>query len=179
MDEREKILVEQCKVGNRQAMSKLYELYYRPMFNTAYRIVNDFHFAEDIMHEAFIKAFEHIRSFRGDASFGAWLKRIIINESLQWIKKYGNFNTGEDETKYDMPYNDEDPELPGAGPQELLQAMRGLKDNYRTILSLYYMEGYDYAEISQILGISYQNARTMLSRAKAALRKLLDENKKR
>ena len=176
MDEREKILIRQCKAGNTNAMSRLYELYYRPMFNTAYRIVNDFHFAEDVMHEAFIKAFEHIHSFRGDAGFGAWLKRIIINESLQWIKKYGNFNTGEDESKFDKPDTDA-PDPLSVPPEELLKAMRRLKDNYRTILSLYYIEGYDYEEISQIMGISYQNARTMLSRAKASLKKILTENK--
>ncbi len=177
MNPKEKILVEQCKKGDIKAMNALYDMYYKPLFNTAYRIVNDFHFAEDVMHEAFIKAFQRIHSFRGEASFGAWLKRIIINESLQWIKKYGNFNAHEDEKMFDHAEDHKELDLRDNDPKEMLKILRSLKDNYRTILSLYYMEGYDYEEIAQIMGISYQNARTMMSRAKSALRKLINENK--
>ncbi len=176
MNEKERILIEKCKQGDTKAMSMLYEMYYRPMFNTALRIVNDFHFAEDVMHEAFIKAFERIESFRGSASFGAWLKRIIINESLQWIKKYGRFSTNRNENEFEAVEEPDETDWPSEKPEKIIRAMRKLRDNYRTILSLYYMEGYDYEEITQIMGISYENARTMLSRAKAALKKILTEN---
>jgi len=88
----ERTLIDRVKHGDTEAMQMLYERYYRPMFNTAYRIVNDFHFAEDVMHEAFLKAFDRIGTFEGRAPFGAWLKRIVVNESLQWLRKYGRFS---------------------------------------------------------------------------------------
>jgi len=183
MNKKDKILVERIKKGDKQAMAEIYDTYYKPMFNTAYRIVNDFHFAEDVLHEAFIKAFTHIHQYKGTASFGAWLKRIIINESLQWIKKYGHWHPEENDARLNKLhgkeeiYEENEPDFPqNEKPREILMAMRRLKDNYRTILSLYYIEGYDYDEITQIMGISYQNARTMLSRAKTALKNLLKEN---
>jgi len=150
-------------------------MYARAMFNTAYRITGDYHYAEDIMHEAFIKAFDHIDSYRGDASFGAWLKRIVINESLQWLRKYQVWDhdtetlaepsTGEDDNEiFDRPHR-----------EEIARALMQLRPNYRSILSLHYIEGYDLQEIAQIMGISYQNVRTMLSRARKKLKSLLQD----
>ncbi len=184
MNSDEKKWVKLAKQGDKNAMSKLYEMYYKPVFNTAYRLLNDFHFAEDVMHEAFIKAFEKIQSFEERSSFGSWVKRIVINESLQWLKKYGNLYSEAEDYRMERHLNNQmEPDtendfgfLERVEVQNVLEALKKLKDNYRTIINLYYMEGYDYREISQIMGISYQHARTMLSRAKRALKKLLTDN---
>ncbi len=152
------------------------------MFNTAYRILNDFHFAEDVMQEAFLKAFEKIDSFEGRSTFGAWLKRIVINESLAWLKKYKRLDFREDaswsEKETENPDEHENENwVKGVPPEKLLEAMKRLKSNYRLIIELYYIEGYDYEEIEEIMQINYQNARTMLSRAKQKLKKILTDEK--
>jgi len=184
MTEDIKTLIERIKKGDKKAMARIYDAYYHPMFNTAYRIINDFHFAEDIMHESFIKAFAHIDGLRDPSRFGGWLKRIVINESLQWLKKYGHWEMREwtENQSADLPQDDdteEDVWTDLFSPRELWEAIRRLRDNYRTILSLYHIEGYDYDEITRIMGIDYQNARTMLSRARKALRKELTRKIKR
>ncbi len=174
----ERELIAACKRGDTAAMEALYRQYAKPMFNVAYRIVNDYHFAEDVMQEAFLKAFERIGQFRGEASFGAWLKRITVNESLNWIKKYQRQYTDFSENTAEEPAEEErDEDFLRIEPEQLLKALRALNPNYRTIISLYYIEGYDYREISSIMDISYQNARTMMTRAKQKLRKILENEK--
>ncbi len=173
-------LIEACKRGDSRAMEKIYAMYYKPMFNTAYRIINDFHFAEDIMQESFLKAFANLHRFEGRSTFGAWLKRIVVNESLNWLKKYKRFDNQLQEEQIPEQIDREEDETEffhRVEPGKLLQALGRLKDNYRTILSLYYLEGYDYEEIMEIMGLSYQHARTMLSRAKNKLKKLLENGK--
>lgn len=171
-------LIEACKNGDRQAMEKIYQMYARAMFNTAYRITGDYHFAEDIMQEAFIKAFERLSSYRGDAPFGAWLKRITINESLQWLKKYRRF-----ETDRELPEAAEDPsgddaeDVWQADRQRLARALLQLNARYRTVLSLHYIEGYDLQETASIMQIGYGNVRTLLTRAKQQLKKIMENER--
>src|SRR5690606_24196723 len=136
-------------------------------------IVKDAHFAEDVMQEGFLKAFVKLGDYRSEVAFGAWLKRIVINHSIDFYKKSKR-----------MPM-DWLPEICDPTPEDdftsadasdlsdtaLLHAINGLRDNYRLVLTLHYIEGFDHEEISQILDISYSNSRTLLSRAKDSLRK--------
>lgn len=151
------------------------------MYNTAFRIVNDTAEAEDIMQEAFLKAFTKIESFQGTSTFGAWLKRIVVNLSINAFNKNSRYT--------EVSYNDElkneteeDPRiaLTESGENEkvkqVLWALNSLKENYKIVLNLHLIEGYDYEEISEILNISYANCRTMISRAKESLRKKLEKD---
>ncbi|EDM43065.1 RNA polymerase sigma-70 factor [unidentified eubacterium SCB49] len=148
------------------------------MYNVALRIVKNTAEAEDVMQESFIAAFDKIDSFKGTATFGAWLKRIVVNNSITQYKKSARFISVDD---YDgMTIEDQTEEIASNGISEedyksveagqLMQAMDLLNDKYRQVISLHYMEGYDYEEISEILNVSYGNARTLLSRAKESLR---------
>jgi RNA polymerase sigma factor (sigma-70 family) len=80
-------LIERCKKSDKNAQLDLYKAYYRAMYNTAHRILKDNFEAEDIMQEAFLTAFTKLHSFKGEVTFGAWLKRIVINKSLTQLKK--------------------------------------------------------------------------------------------
>ena len=80
-------IIDQCLAGSREAQFELYKLYSKAMFNVSLRMVNDRDDAEDILQEAFISAFKNLRSYRGDASFGSWLKRIVVNKCINFIKK--------------------------------------------------------------------------------------------
>lgn len=157
----------------------IYEAYFKAMFNTALRIVKDPREAEDVMQESFLSAFTKIHSFKGEVTFGAWLKRIVVNNSIQHYRK--QIKAGEvslDTVLYRVKdHNDNTPdhESTNMKAQKVLQTMNMLKENYRMALTLHLIEGYDYEEISEIMNISYANCRTTISRAKESLRKHLNQ----
>ena len=145
------------------------------MFNTAYRIVNNRFEAEDIMQESFLSAFTKLDSFSGNVTFGAWLKRIVINNSITALKKSKRFeeislNENIEVTSLDDDANES---LKGLHTKEVLQTLNLLKPNYKLALTLHFIEGYDYEEVAQIMEISYENSRTTISRAKNKLKQLL------
>ena len=172
-------LIQQCKTGNQHAQLEVYNRYYKAMFNTAYRIVKDKFEAEDIMQESFLKAFTKLDSLHEAKTFGSWLKRIVINNSIY------NYNKS---TKYDeVPLDDvlykvednsgipDDYEFTNIRAKQVLDTMKSLKENYRISLTLNLIEGFDYDEICEIMNISYANCRTTISRAKESLRKKMME----
>lgn len=164
-------LIDLCMDGNRKAQFQLYKLYYKPMYCVSLRIVNDEAEAEDIMQEAFLKAFRKINTYKGEVSFGAWLKKIVINRSLDHLKK--KRVQFEEVNQRTLRLPDENEEIGEVDVEQIKMAIRSLPDGYRTVLSLYLIEGYDHDEISQILGISNSASRTQFSRAKSKLRELL------
>ena len=173
-------LIALCKQKNQKAQFEVYSRYSKAMYNTALRIVKDGHFAEDVMQEGFLKAFTKIDDYRQEVAFGAWLKRIIINYSIDFCKKQNNFKTDDiDNVMYKMEDGLTEEELEAdfnhLKAHQVMQAIQGLKDNYRMALTLHYIEGYDQEEITEILNISYANCRTTISRAKESLRKKLAE----
>ena len=141
------------------------------MYNVSLRIVNDETEAEDVMQESFLKAFRKIDTYKGEVSFGAWLKKIVVNRSLDHLKKK-RVQFDEVSGKI-MAIPDESEEVGEIDVETIKRAIRSLPDGYRTVLSLCLIEGYDHDEISQILGISNSASRTQFSRAKNKLRELL------
>ncbi len=171
-------LLRSCQEGNPSAQMELYNRYYKAMYNTALRIVKDSMEAEDIMQESFLSAFTKLDTFKGEVTFGAWLKRIVVNNSIYHYRKQQRKNeVGLDGVLYKVEDNDvaaEDHGTTELKAQKVLEAMKKLKDNYRVSLTLHLIEGYDYEEVSSIMDISYANCRTMISRAKESLRKKLN-----
>jgi len=169
-------LLEACKHSDSKAQLEIYNRYYKAMYNTALRIVHNPDDAEDVMQEAFIKAFEKLDSFQGNATFGAWLKRITVNESIAWLRKRKNQVCLDESMPLTEPQETSD-DTRDWEVKQVIKAMNMLKDNYRIAISLYYIEGFDYEEMMQILGISYANARTLVSRAKEKLKNIIREMK--
>lgn len=175
-------LLSLCQQGEQGAQIEVYNRYYKAMYNTSLRIVKHEVEAEDIMQESFLSAFTKLDSYKGEASFGSWLKRIVVNNSLNAYNKSKRL----DETSIDDHlYKIEDDaagvaemDLSSVRAQEVVNAMSELKDNYRQSLSLHLIEGYDYEEMSEIMNVSYANCRTMVSRAKDSLRRILNKNEK-
>lgn len=174
-------IIDQCRKGNQTAQMEVYNRYYKAMYNTSLRIVKEPTEAEDIMQESFLKAFTKLDSYKAEATFGSWLKRIVVNDSLT---AYNKGKRIDQQPLEDHLYKvtDENTEgidtadLTTTKAQEVVAAMQELKDNYRQSLSLHLIEGYDYEEISDIMNVSYANCRTMISRAKDSLRKILNNN---
>lgn len=166
-------LVERCKKGDKKAQFELYKKYYMAMYNTAFRILNDSYEAEDIMQDSFLAAFTKLNSFSGSVTFGAWLKRIVINNSISALKSKKRLDTIPlDKVDY-KNFNEEEVNYNVTDVKELLNKVNELKSNYKIALTLNLIEGYDYEEIAQIMDISYENSRTTVSRAKNKLRQLL------
>lgn len=172
-------LLDGCKSGDQRAQFQIYKLYYKAMYNTSLRIVNDTMEAEDIMQESFLSAFEKIDTYSGTVSFGAWLKKIVINRSLDALgKKKAVFEDIEPHIgiRDDSPDDQLRKEEVDLRVEEVKDAINRLPDGYRIILSLYLLEGYDHDEIADILNISSSTSRSQLSRAK---QKLISELKKK
>lgn len=166
-------LIDQCREGSSQAQFRLYKLYYKPMYSICLRIINNETEAEDVMQEAFLNAFKKIDTYKGEVSFGAWLKRIVINRSLDVLKKRKvKFDEINEKTNQIADYQMEIKEV---NVQLIKDAIQKLPDGYRVVLSLYLIEGFDHEEISEILGISNSNSRTQYLRAKNKLRELLKD----
>jgi len=164
-------LLNRCKKNDRAAQFKIYELYYKAMYNCAYRILRDSYLAEDIMQESFLIAFKKLDTIKIKVTFGSWLKRIVINKSLTQLK----VNKRIDKVSLDMIKNENNHyvDYHKLNLDDILIAMKKLKGNYYKILTLHLIEGYKYHELSEILNISNENCRTKVSRAKAQLRKIL------
>ncbi|MDP1622027.1 MAG: sigma-70 family RNA polymerase sigma factor [Bacteroidales bacterium] len=170
-------LINACLNGDRNAQFRIYKLYYKAMYNTSLRIVNDTAEAEDIMQESFLDAFERLHSYTGEGSFGSWLKRIVINRSLDYLRKCKE-TVYIDEVAYELLDNveeDREEEIQ-CRVAEIRMAITQLSDEYRVVLSLFLLEGYDHEEIAQILNISNQLSRTRYSRARQKLIGLLKQN---
>jgi RNA polymerase sigma-70 factor (ECF subfamily) len=179
-------LLQQCKKGEQSAQFEVYKLYYKAMYNTALRILKDTFEAEDIMQESFLTAFSKLSTFKsqsrfGDENvpFGSWLKRIVINKSLTQLKKNKRLEQWNDETKtskLEVEDSVNETDYHSVKVEKILSAIKSLKSNYSVILTLSLIEGFDNEEIANILKTNNQQVRTTISRAKAKLRKVL-ENK--
>jgi RNA polymerase sigma-70 factor (ECF subfamily) len=135
-------------------------------------MTNDGDEAADVLQEAFISAFNNLSTYRGTASFGAWLKRIVVNKSINHIrnKRMNLVPLEEMEPVSEPEVNDEDLYL---DIERIKSSIELLPDGYRVVFSLYLLEGYDHKEIGEILGISESTSKSQYNRAKAKLRKLL------
>ncbi len=171
-------LIEACKQNDRRAQLKLYNKYCDGMYYVAQRFINDPFEAEDAMQEAFIKAFEKLAQFTGEVSFGAWLKRIVINKCLDKLKarklelvaiNEQILGTVEEEENWNVD--------DGVGLEEVKKSMEELPEKYRYPLMLYLIEGYDHEEIADILNISQVASRTLVHRGKKKLQEELKEKR--
>ncbi len=171
---RDALLVEACKRGERQAQQQLYQQYVDAMYKVCRRMTNNDAEAEDILQEAFVDAFRKIDTFKGESTFGAWLKRIVINRTINQLKKNQRMSwvsMGE----MDFQEETESPNDREVQHQvaRVHKAIQHLPDGFRAVLSLYLLEGYDHREISEILDISESTSKSQYNRAKKKLSQLL------
>jgi len=168
-------LIDRCRQGDRSAHYQLYKLYSKSMYNVGYRIVNDEAEAQDVLQEAFISAFHNLDSYRGDSAFGAWLKRIVVNKAITHASKKKFERFPEDE-RFDVK-EEEAADTFEAFPftvERVREGILALPDGYRTVLSLYLLEGYDHGEIAEILGITESTSKSQFNRSKKKLKELLE-----
>jgi len=168
-------LVAECKQGSKKACYELYRLYSKAMLNVAFRIVGNIGDAEDVLQEAFLDAFNRVKDFRQETTFGLWLKQIVVHRSINLLRKrkMDLVELGDDQLDHIANEEDDDHEELLLKVAHVKEAMNKLPEGYRLVISLYLLEGYDHEEIGQILNISENTSRTQFLRAKRKLMEIL------
>lgn len=170
-------LIDRCLGGDPLAYKELYQRYSKAMFNTCLRLLNNVAEAEDVLQESFIEAFKNLPHFENRTSFGGWLKQICVNRSVNQLKKrkivlvdIEKTNQHERAAETDIDENELSFKV-----ESVKKAITQLPDGYRTVLSLYLLEGYDHEEIAGILNVAESTTRTQFIRAKQKLLQLLKD----
>ncbi|MGZ0016338.1 RNA polymerase sigma factor [Yeosuana sp. AK3] len=169
-------IIEKCKQNNRKAQLQLYNQYCDGMYMVAKRFLKETQDAEDVVQEAFIKAFAKLHQYKAEVTFGAWLKRIVVNKSIDFLKSKNQrlVDLEEVHLKVVDTYNNDKWLVDDTiTVDDVIKAIDTIPVKYRYVLMLYLIEGYDHQEISEILKISEVASRTQLSRGKIKLQELL------
>jgi RNA polymerase sigma-70 factor (ECF subfamily) len=170
-----KDIIEKCKRGNAQAQYKLYNLYAQAMYNISLRMMNSREEAEDMLQDSFSDAFKRLDSFRYESTFGAWLKRIVVNNCINEInRRKADLEFFEDMHLFEGQNESNDNLYEGKlNVASIRTAMEDLPKGAKLIFSLYLLEGYDHVEIAQILNISESNSKSQYMRARLKVKEKL------
>lgn len=170
----EKELIEACRRQDRKAQKMLFDRYSPKMFGVCKRYVKRREDAEDVLIDGLYKVLSNLEKYSGTGSFEGWIRKIIVNESLMFLRKTNNF-------KYTLELNDYDKATQVSAEDDLmaediLQLLNQLPTGYRTVFNLYVLEGYKHREIAELLGISINTSKSQLILAKKRLREILKTN---
>ncbi|WP_349353056.1 MULTISPECIES: sigma-70 family RNA polymerase sigma factor [unclassified Flagellimonas] len=154
---------------------KLYRQYCDGMFCVAMRFLKNPDDAEDVLQDSFIKAFQRIEQFKGDVTFGAWLKRIVVNGSIDFLKSKHQRTVELNENYMQVAADDDWSVEEGISMDQVKEAIDELAPKYKYVVQLFLVEGYDHSEISEILDITETTSRTRLLRGKAQLKEKLKD----
>ena len=168
----EKVL-EGCIAGKRNCQELLYHYYAPKMFGICLRYSKDYHSAEDLLQDGFIKVFNKIDKFRADGSFEGWIKRIFINTAIEVYRKNKNIHHVEISQIGNIAFDSSAIDM--LAHQDLLKLIQKLPRGYRTVFNLYIIEGYNHGEIAQLLGISEGTSKSQLARARMLLQKMINK----
>ncbi len=168
----EQELIKACRKRHRKAQKTLYERYTPKMFGICRRYVKRHEDAEDVLVEAFFKVLTNIDQYKGEGSFEGWIRRIVVNECLMFLRKKHNFHLTLEIADFDMPnYYTAQQDLEA---DDILNVLDQLPTGYRTVFNLYVLEGYKHREIAELLGISINTSKSQLILAKKKLKQALE-----
>ena len=172
--ENEKDIIKGCCEGNIVAQKILYKSLCSKMFAVCMRYTNDYHLAEDILQDGFIKVFKNIQKYRGEGSFEGWVRRIFVNTSIEhYRKKVNMYAVTEIESEHIKTYNGDI--IDQLQEADLLKLIADLSPGYRAVFNMYVIEGYAHQEIAEMLGISEGTSKSQLSRARAILQEKIEK----
>jgi RNA polymerase sigma factor (sigma-70 family) len=171
----EQELVQGCIAGKRATQKALYDLYAKKMIAVCLRYAKTSFEAEDIMQEAFIKVFEHIKTFKGECPLEFWIRRIMVNTALKHHRKKMYVSSIDESDKIEnIP--EEEFILSGYAYEDLLGMIQSLAPRYQLVFNLYAIEGYSHKEIATMLEISEGTSKSQYSRARAILKNMLERH---
>ena len=167
-------LVEKCKSGHSSSQYQLYELYVDAMFNIGMRMLGSKEDAEDIVQDSFVAAFKNLGSFNYESTFGAWLKRIVINKSINYLKAKRIAVVPIDAHEFHLT-EDKPEEVDVIDIKKVKVGIEKLPAGYKQIINLYLIEGFDHIEIGEVLGITTSTSKSQYHRAKKKLVEIIKE----
>jgi RNA polymerase sigma factor (sigma-70 family) len=170
-----KPIISECIAGNEKALAKLYHQFAPKMFGVCLRYAKDAAEAEDHLQDGFIKVFANLSNFRNDGSLEGWIRRIMINVSLEKIRKQHLLYPVEDVSIYDS-VNFSDDVIAKISADDLMKIIQELPPRYRLVFNLYVIEGLSHEEIAEEMSISKGTSKSNLSRAREILKKKVQEN---
>lgn len=165
-------LIEGCKKNHPKSQRDLYERFSGKMYSLCLRYIKEETEAEDVLVAGFMKIFNKIEQYQREGSFEGWIRKIMVNESLQYIRQNKNMYLQVDIENAQYTFNTDAVESQLAA-EDLLKMVGRLPMGYRTIFNLYAIEGYSHQEIADMLDISVNTSKSQLSRARALLQKTL------
>ncbi|MFY7965753.1 MAG: RNA polymerase sigma factor [Chitinophagaceae bacterium] len=172
-------LVKACIKNDRQAQQHLYNKYAGNMLGLCYRYTKSLHDAEDVLQEGFIKVFNNIEQFKNDGDLGAWIRRIMVNTALTYLKKHNRYKSEMVMTEANLhPITDENAEI-NVNTKDLVEQIRKLPTNQQTIFNLVAVEGYSQVEIAEMLQTNINTIRSNYSRGRATLIKMIEQENNR
>lgn len=170
-----KPIISDCIAGNQKAMAKLYHLFAPKMFGVCLRYAKDTTEAEDNLQDGFIKVFNSLKTFRHDGSLEGWIRRIMVNVSLEKIRKQHWLYPVEDVSVYDS-INLSDDVIAKISANDLMKIVQELPPRYRLVFNLYVIEGFSHQEIAQEMKITQGTSKSNLARAREILKKKVHKN---
>lgn len=174
-------LVKDCLKGNGRAQKQLYDHFADGMLGVCYRYTKSLQDAEDVLQDGFVKVFKNLHQYRFEGELGGWVRKIMVNSALNYLKKNKNYQAELSFTDTSLhPVTNDNPELKLSG-KELADLVRQLPTGYQTIFNLHAVEGFTHVEIGKMLGINEGTSRSQYARARGLLitwvEKLYDDNK--
>lgn len=171
----EQELIQGCRRGDRAAQKRLYDSFSPKMYALCCRYVKDSMEAEDVLVTAFTKILDKIDQYKSEGSFEGWIRRVVVNEALTWLRRNRNMylELELEAADYEPDYKSLSDHLEA---EDLMTMINELPSGYRIVFNLYAIDGYSHKEIADQLGISENTSKSQLSRARAYLQKLLTDN---
>lgn len=170
------VLVEKLRHGDRKAQAKTFEKYSAQMLGVSRRYVQQLEDAEEVLCNSFIKVFGQITQFKKEGDLGAWIRRIVVNESLNYIRYKKNLfvELTEDHPEFSTP----NVVLQKYAAEDLLNMINELPLGYRTVFNLFAIEGYSHSEIAEMLSISEATSKSQLRKARIRLQEKLEDHQR-
>lgn len=162
----EKNIIRLAVENNRHAQHQIYNKFSPKMLGVCRQYIKDLQQAEDVMITAFMKVFSSLKSFEHKGSFEGWIRRIMINECISFIRVQKQLKFMEDETFFEERHNEIESKFSVDDIQFLIDS---LPDGYKMVFNLYAIEGYKHQEIAEMLGINEGTSKSQLSHARKLL----------
>lgn len=176
MESQQNDLLQGCLKGDRRAQQHLYQSYSKAMYNICLRMLNDPWEAEDVLQISFVDVFTKLHTFRGNSTIGAWIKRIVVNNCINELRKRKMFFLDMEGNLGNIPEEESGEEMQAYRVESVKRCIQSLPDGFRAVLSLYLLEGYDHKEIAEILHITESTSKSQYHRAKSKLKEMLIAN---
>ena len=168
-------IIKGCKKGDRKAQAELYNRFRAQLFGVCLRYASNYEEAKDWLQDGFIQIYKDLYQYKPTGSLRGWMRKVVVNVALQHIRKKKRLFPIVEISQIAGDYETAEDLFSHFRAKALMQMIQQLPDGYRAVFNLYVIEGYSHKEIGQQLGISEATSKSQLSRAKMALRKLLEE----